>query len=161
MSRGCETGQELPTQPKYRIQAVADMTGIPTGTLRAWERRYGLPQPRRSDNRYRLYTDDDIAAVRAMSRMCADGLAPSEAARVVRARLDRGELLEETPPPSPAWTPQESSEDEWALVAKSIVDAASSFDATRLDAAVRRALVMGPAFEIFDRAFAPALRTLG
>ena len=34
--------------PRYRIQAVSQMTGIPAPTLRAWERRYGIPAPQDS-----------------------------------------------------------------------------------------------------------------
>ena len=39
----------------YRIHVVAEMTGIPAATLRAWERRYGIPSPERTASGYRLY----------------------------------------------------------------------------------------------------------
>ena len=45
---------------KYRINAVSEMTGIPAATLRAWERRYGVPEPRRTESSYRVYSDADI-----------------------------------------------------------------------------------------------------
>ncbi|WP_434422398.1 MerR family transcriptional regulator [Nannocystis pusilla] len=47
---------------RYRIQSVAEMTGVSAATLRAWERRYGLPAPRRSSSAYRLYSDRDVRA---------------------------------------------------------------------------------------------------
>jgi len=51
---------------RYRIQAVADMTGIPAATLRAWERRYGVPAPARTDASYRLYSEGDVELVRKL-----------------------------------------------------------------------------------------------
>lgn len=34
----------------YRINVVAELVGVPSATLRAWERRYGVPSPDRSDH---------------------------------------------------------------------------------------------------------------
>jgi len=148
----------VPAEPKYRIQAVGEMTGIPTGTLRAWERRYGLPKPSRSGNRYRLYSDRDVAAVRALARLCSDGMAPSEAAAVVKARLERGEPpLDVSEPSGFPMTDGRS----WGLVVDAIVEAALAFDTGYLDDVLRRVLLMGSATEIFDEALAPALRVIG
>ncbi len=33
------------TEPLYNIKAVVQKTGIPADTVRAWERRYGIPSP--------------------------------------------------------------------------------------------------------------------
>ena len=49
---------------KYRIHTVAEMTGVPAATLRAWERRYGVPVPARTSSAYRVYSDADIALIR-------------------------------------------------------------------------------------------------
>ena len=37
------------------IGAVSQATGIPSETLRTWERRYGFPSPERSDGGHRQY----------------------------------------------------------------------------------------------------------
>jgi methanogenic corrinoid protein MtbC1 len=50
--------------------------------LRAWERRYGLLKPDRSEGGLRLYTADDLARVRAMQHHLTTGLAAAEAARL-------------------------------------------------------------------------------
>lgn len=44
----------------YSIGEFAKLCGINATTLRAWQRRYGLLKPRRSDGGHRLYSDDDI-----------------------------------------------------------------------------------------------------
>jgi len=44
----------------YSIGEFARLCGINATTLRAWQRRYGLLKPQRSDGGHRLYSDDDI-----------------------------------------------------------------------------------------------------
>jgi len=44
----------------HRSGAVARMLGMPVATLRVWERRYGLTQPRLSPSGQRLYSADDL-----------------------------------------------------------------------------------------------------
>lgn len=69
------------------IKAVAERTGVPLHTLRAWERRYGIPRPdRNSENRYRLYDDDDIADVLWMKRQVESGVSPAQASAILRQR---------------------------------------------------------------------------
>lgn len=48
--------------------------------LRAWERRYGLLQPIRTEGGFRLYTDDDATRVERMKHALAEGLSAAEAA---------------------------------------------------------------------------------
>src|SRR3954467_7527104 len=67
----------------YRIQAAAELCGIPAATLRAWERRYGVPVPRRTASAYRLYTREDVELLRRMRDLVEEGVSPAEAARVV------------------------------------------------------------------------------
>lgn len=67
------------------IKAVAERTGVPLHTLRAWERRYGIPRPdRNAENRYRLYDDDDIADVLWMKRQVESGVSPAQASAMLR-----------------------------------------------------------------------------
>ena len=42
--------------PTYNLKAVVQETGLKPDTLRAWERRYGLPEPQRTESRHRLYS---------------------------------------------------------------------------------------------------------
>jgi DNA-binding transcriptional MerR regulator len=64
-----------------RIGELSRRTGASVDLLRAWERRYGLLDPDRSDGGFRLYSDEDVERVRAMLGHLADGLAAAEAAR--------------------------------------------------------------------------------
>jgi DNA-binding transcriptional MerR regulator len=70
----------------YRIKRVAKITGINPATLRAWERRYNLIAPGRTESGYRLYSDDDVAMLSRIKQFTSEGLTIGEAiARVRRA----------------------------------------------------------------------------
>lgn len=67
------------------IKAVAERTGVPLHTLRAWERRYGVPRPNRNtENHYRLYDEQDIADVIWMKRQVEAGVSPAQASAMLR-----------------------------------------------------------------------------
>ena len=65
-----------------QIGDLARRVGVRVDTLRAWERRYGLLQPHRSEGGFRLYSHADEAVVRAMIREIDRGFPPSQAARL-------------------------------------------------------------------------------
>ncbi|MBN8229415.1 MerR family transcriptional regulator [Corallococcus macrosporus] len=67
-----------------RIRTIARLTGIREATLRAWERRYGFPRPERSENNYRVYSRDELEAVRRVAKLMEEGLSVSEAISQVR-----------------------------------------------------------------------------
>ena len=64
-----------------RIGEFARRAGVSPELLRAWERRYGLLQPIRSDGGFRLYTTEDAERVARMRQGLDEGLSAAEAAR--------------------------------------------------------------------------------
>jgi DNA-binding transcriptional MerR regulator len=64
-----------------RIGELARRTGVTPELLRAWEQRYGLLEPSRSDGGFRLYSERDERRVRATTALIAQGLSAAEAAR--------------------------------------------------------------------------------
>jgi methanogenic corrinoid protein MtbC1 len=65
--------------PIYNMKAVTQRTGIPAATLRAWERRYHVLAPRRSNGNYRLYSERDIAILGWLQAQLDAGLSISRA----------------------------------------------------------------------------------
>ncbi|MEL7370670.1 MAG: MerR family transcriptional regulator, partial [Myxococcota bacterium] len=57
----------------YRIGAVSRLTSIPTGTIRVWERRYGVVAPGRSDGGFRLYSHRDVERLRVIKSLIESG----------------------------------------------------------------------------------------
>ncbi|MEZ0313805.1 MAG: MerR family transcriptional regulator [Myxococcota bacterium] len=76
-------------RPKYRIVEAAERAGIGASTLRAWERRYGIPRPARTDSGYRLYSEIDLRSLSRMKDLVSSGMAAHEAAEQV-LREQRG-----------------------------------------------------------------------
>jgi DNA-binding transcriptional MerR regulator len=64
-----------------RIGEFARRVGVSPELLRAWERRYGLLQPIRTEGGFRLYTDDDAQRVERMKQALDQGFSAAEAAR--------------------------------------------------------------------------------
>ena len=73
----------------YTIKQAALRSGVNVSLLRAWERRYGIVAPSRTDSGYRLYDDDAIARLRAMRMLVDAGWSARQAAeRVASGDLD-------------------------------------------------------------------------
>ena len=64
-----------------RIGELSRRTGVAPELLRAWERRYGLLRPARSEGGFRLYSEADEQRVERMQLHLREGLAAAEAAR--------------------------------------------------------------------------------
>lgn len=79
-----------------RIGEFARRAGVNPELLRAWERRYGLLQPIRTQGGFRLYTTEDVERVERMKGALAEGLSAAEAARRALAPPPRpdGDALE-------------------------------------------------------------------
>ena len=71
----------------YTIKHAAEMIGVKVATLRAWERRYGLTDPERTDAGYRLYDDENLRALSTMNALVLEGWAPKQAAEEAQRRM--------------------------------------------------------------------------
>jgi MerR family transcriptional regulator, light-induced transcriptional regulator len=129
----------------YRIQTVARLTGVPAAVLRAWEKRYGVPTPRRTEAAYRLYTEEDVTQIRRLCALRESGLAASEAARLV---------LSGEPPPN---TPFGGG----ATSVERLLAAARAMDGPAIDQCLSSLATHGNARKAFEQVISPVLRTLG
>jgi methanogenic corrinoid protein MtbC1 len=69
----------LSKNPAFNLKVVLQETGIAADTLRAWERRYGLPLPQRTAGGHRLYSQYDIETIKWLMTRQAEGLSISRA----------------------------------------------------------------------------------
>ena len=76
-------------QELFPIREVSRLTGVNAVTLRAWERRYGLIQPIRTDSGHRLYSQADIDEIRRILGWLERGVAVSKVGSI----LARGHAL--------------------------------------------------------------------
>ena len=72
----------------YTIGEVAERCGINPVTLRAWQRRYGLLKPQRSEGGHRQFDEEDIQRIEEIKRWMASGVPVGK----VKALLEESQL---------------------------------------------------------------------
>lgn len=96
----------LPDTPRYNIKAVVQQTQVNISTLRAWEQRYGIPRPNRSEHGHRLYSQRDIGIIKWLKQCTEGGLAISQAVAMLSetsfSAADEGERTD--PVPGAGWS---------------------------------------------------------
>lgn len=90
-------------EPRYTIKVVSVQTGIRPVTLRAWERRHDLLNPHRSENRYRLYSERDVAILRWIKSRVDSGISISNAVTELR-QMTRNGIWPDAVPAAPTRT---------------------------------------------------------
>jgi DNA-binding transcriptional MerR regulator len=119
------TSIALTREDLFPIREVARLTGVNPVTLRAWERRYGLIQPTRTESGHRLYSLGDIAKVRSILAWIERGVAVSKVGKIL-ART------ESVPPVSKFISPDlvRADYNRWQ---QQVTDAVGNFDDLALD----------------------------
>lgn len=135
--------------PLYNIQAVASATGVPAITLRSWERRYGVPVPRRDEKGYRLYSERDIAVARWLKERVQRGVGISRAVNMLRV-LERGDL-----------SPTLSQTFDFGSLLARLLDAVSRLDEAQVRQVIGEALIVASVEDVALGLLQPALYRIG
>ena len=137
----------------YTIKQAAARSGVNVSLLRAWERRYGIVSPARTDSGYRLYDDDAIERLRAMRSLVTAGWSAKQAAeRIATANIgELGEMARATP--RPAEEPEDPS--------AAFVDGAARLDTVAIEHALDDIFAAGSFERVVEDRLFPALRALG
>jgi DNA-binding transcriptional MerR regulator len=76
----------------FSIGAVARMLDVPASTLRAWEERYEVVTPVRSEGSQRLYSRSQVEQLRYIKEQIESGMSAADAHRLLARDLSRGQL---------------------------------------------------------------------
>lgn len=79
------------TTPAFNLKVVVAETGIKPDTLRAWERRYGLPDPHRTKGKHRLYSQYDVEIIKWLIARQEEGLSISRAVKLWQRLEEEGQ----------------------------------------------------------------------
>jgi DNA-binding transcriptional MerR regulator len=79
-------------QGVYSIGAVARMLGLSASTLRAWEDRYEVVIPLRSEGAQRLYSRSQVEQLRYLKAQIEAGVSAADAHRLLSQELAAGHL---------------------------------------------------------------------
>lgn len=133
---------------RFPIRTVAALTGVNPVTLRAWERRYRLLRPERTEKGHRLYSQQDVVRIRKVLDLLDRGIAISQVTG----------LLDETPEQSPAVV---SVADVWSDYQQRMRTAIGRFDEAAVDFIYNDALSLYPVDIVTSRLTTPLLRGFG
>ena len=164
-----ETISSIDTAPRHPIRLVANRTGLTVDLIRAWEKRYHVVDPARSDTKRRLYSDYDIERLRLIRIAKQNGrrlvdVAPltlealrdvvSEDSRYDQAQENRAEVYR------PSWTsPLESSDTQDDIDA--MLFAVQTMDQYRFDQLLQEGLVKQSLPAYLETVIGPLLREIG
>ncbi|KAE9638446.1 MerR family transcriptional regulator [Pseudomonas sp. PB106] len=115
----------LEREDLFPIREVARLTGINPVTLRAWERRYGLIEPTRTESGHRLYSMNDIERVRSILDWIDRGVAVSKVGKIL-AKTEPLKVLAN-------FIPDDRVQSDYLQWQTQIQQAVSSFDDQALD----------------------------
>lgn len=133
----------------YSISSVSTMTGVNAVTLRAWERRYGLISPARTDAGHRLYAEEDIERIKLILNLLDEGVAISRVKEALRIAAER----EDAPP----------AEDQgpWQQLRRDMQEAVDSFDEATLERIYNESMSLYPVEVVTRLLLIPLLEMLG
>jgi DNA-binding transcriptional MerR regulator len=138
----------------WPMGAVTRRTGIGEHTLRAWERRFGFPQPERLPSGHRRYTHAQVQQLLLINAALAHGY---RAGDVVPLPLDELEelLRQHESVDAPL---AESSNDDWTTA---VLDACRRFDRSALTSLLQRETVRLGVPRFVRERVAPTLYDIG
>ena len=136
----------------FPIREVARLTGINPVTLRAWERRYGLIQPTRTESGHRLYSQADIDDVRSILGWIERGVAVSKVGKI----LARNQVAQHQAPLGDAPGAQADCKQWQALVRQAI----KGFDEERLEQVYGQVFASYPLAVVFQDILMPVWHDL-
>lgn len=157
-------GPEPPADraPRHPIGVVSQRTGLPAHTLRAWERRYGVVEPSRSDGGHRLYSDADVEHLRLLHRLTLRGRQIGQIVDLSREELR--DLLEEdrrAEAAAPAPERGTAADEEVEALLSAAYDAVERLGAEQLDAVLRRGALLLSTPRFLDDLLLPLLVRIG
>ncbi|HAG18825.1 MerR family transcriptional regulator [Stutzerimonas stutzeri] len=137
-------------QELFPIREVSRLTGVNPVTLRAWERRYGLIRPTRTDSGHRLYSMADVEAVRSILAWTERGVAVSKV----------GSILARSAATREAEKPTVTATGEWSEWQAQLRDAVRSFDEVRLEQLYGQVFSTYPLAVVFQDVLLPVWQAL-
>jgi DNA-binding transcriptional MerR regulator len=135
----------------FPIREVARLTGVNPVTLRAWERRYGLIQPTRTESGHRLYSSTDIDTVHRILDWIERGVAVSKVGKI---------LARDTLYSDPASLTRVDTEREWSQWQAQLRLAISAFDDRQLDRLYAQVFAAYPIAVVFQSILMPLWQQL-
>lgn len=148
----------------YPIKVVSNLTGLSIHVIRAWEKRYNVVKPERTDTNRRVYSQSDVEKLILLSKASEKGYAIGSIASLKIADLksisNEGEAeIEEIDNILNSVSHVHSNENN--LYIEHCIEAVKNLNAHELEKELYKALVDYPQFKFIDTIVAPLLDIIG
>lgn len=147
----------ISTTPTFNLKAVLKETGLAADTLRAWERRYGLPMPERTPGGHRLYSQRDIEIIKWLMAKQREGLSISRAVDLWNELVASGQ----NPLPEPVKGVVAIPSANLDAVRQAWLEACLEFDENRAEQALNQAFATHPLETVCIEVLQKGLREIG
>lgn len=146
--------------PRHPIRVVARRTGLTTAVLRAWEKRYAVVVPHRTEGGQRLYSDDDVERLTLLHRAVEEGRGISQVAGMPTEALQ--ELVrEDQVERRTVSAPEPLGGTSVARVLEKAQRAVARMDPVELERTLTRAALAYSVPTVVDDIVVPLLSTIG
>ncbi len=147
--------------PRHPMRVVIRRTGLSPDLLRAWEKRYQVVAPTRSEGGQRLYSDADVERLSLLRRATSLGRNIGQIAELDLDALSRLVRTDEEAQGTPAggFTPDTPPAAGQYLAAA--LRAVEQFDARGLEGTLRLAAISLPVAVLMEQVIAPLLSQVG
>lgn len=146
--------------PRHPIRVVAKRTGLTPAVLRAWENRYTVVVPARTEGGQRLYSDDDVERLSLLRRAVEEGRSISRVATLPTEDLK--ELVREDEVERQGFGPPERLEGRSATgVLERAQRAVTQMDPEELERVLTRAALAFSVPTVMDDIIVPLLARIG
>lgn len=136
----------------YSIGKVSELTGINAITLRAWERRYNIVTPQRTESGHRLYSADDVEIIKTAKRLISTGIKISQVNNLIGSN--------KTPLLPVISTECRNNKSEWQSHIKAVIGLIHNIDLTGLEKFHRQLFANYEPIEIANMLCRPILEDL-
>ena len=128
----------------YAIRDVSEITGIKPVTLRAWQRRYNLIQPQRTEKGHRLYSQEDIDIITEIQSWLLKGVAIGKVQGLLGSKPNSDETFD---------TPQLAE-------VRELLDALSKLNRGKVETTLAQLMKEYPLEIIVDKLINPTIEAL-
>ena len=128
------------------IRELSRLTGVNSVTIRAWERRYGLIKPLRTNKGHRLYRPEDVELIQTIQAWLARGLAIGKVSELLESGQPRNQI---------------EIENTWQSHCDELLTILAELNMGKFDSFFNQLFSVYPAALVADQLIVPVLETLG
>jgi MerR family transcriptional regulator, light-induced transcriptional regulator len=153
--------QDMEKLYKYPIKVVSQMTGLSVFVIRAWEKRYNVVTPSRTDTNRRLYSEEDIEKLKLLNNAVQKGYNIGGVANLSIDELRS--ILEQKPPINSAAEKDLSTETftDLGITINSCIEAIKNYDGKMLETILLKSSAKMSQPQLIEHLIVPLVYKIG